>query len=138
MTIEEFIEKCQKRPLPSNLMARVKLLARELAEGASNKLWSIRIDINSQEWHSKILPFLRSRVEGFDYNTEFPLFYVSEFLTPNDTSGLRISELTKSAFALLNEAPPAFIFISYKRSESSAFANGGQVNSFGIISFPRP
>ena len=110
---------CQ-RPLPQNRMAQIRILAKELAEGASNKLWGVQIDLQP------------SRVSGGEY---IPL---SDFLrkylfqrwnTEELDSGLLHSngyleghKIVKAAFDLLDETEPASIFISYRRKDSSAFA----------------
>ncbi len=43
MTLDEFIEMVCQRPLPQNSMARIRTLAKELAEGASEEVWSSNI-----------------------------------------------------------------------------------------------
>lgn len=189
MTIEEFIVKCQKRPIPTNPMARVRLLAKELAEGASYDLWqpSMRIDnaltpmgihrkvtkalndlettantnenqsrdlhsfndqrilselINDKKRETQHIEFLLNYIKGELANapTIFNSWYMANayFCTrwwsdlPNlnllfTTEFARQTEsnyfvLLKSAFDLLAEVEEATVFISYKRSESSAFA----------------
>jgi hypothetical protein len=39
VTIEEFIEKCQKRQIPDTAMERARMLAREIVEGAYHEIW---------------------------------------------------------------------------------------------------
>jgi hypothetical protein len=120
MTIDEFISKVSMRPLPQNQVAIYRNMARELAEGALAKIWFTNIDINSDIFKDKIRPFLESRYDKFDYNVDFPLLMVYEYLERNDKQRNYI--ITKNAFDLLHEDDAATIFISYKRSESSAFA----------------
>lgn len=199
MTIEEFIQKCRKRPIPKNPMARVQLLARELAEGASYELWGTEFssgdyrlpkrlssdfnrafkedergkgfndrglhqqltsetvaslndmftngfETNKHELHLR--QFLAARLAKgtemyYEYlskpllmqvgnlgyyllirwTTKYPSFNLlntSGFLTLSEKSSKFL--LSKDAFNLLEEVNQVDIFISYKRSESSAFA----------------
>lgn len=117
MTVDEFIAKVSKRSLPQNPTSKVRMMAKELAEGALEKIWSPSFDINSSIFKDKIRPFLESRYNNFDYNVEFPLLIAYNYL-----AGQRKYTITKEAFDLLGESDVATIFISYKRSESSAFA----------------
>lgn len=121
MTLEEFIEKCQKQPLPSNLQQQVRRVAKDLAEGVHYDLWSLRIYTQpSDEIRGQHVP---EDVNMYNY-------FVKVWNDPHIRTDLLIAYefyhnrvgLTKSAFDLLEEADPATIFISYKRSESSAFA----------------
>jgi len=120
MTIDEFIAKVSMRPLPQNSIAKYRAMARELAEGALEKLWFTTVDINSDIFKDRIKPFLESRYSNFDYNNDFPLLIAYQYLERNDKQRNYI--ITKEAFDLLAEAGAYSIFISYKRSESSAFA----------------
>lgn len=163
MTIEEFIEKCQKRPIPQNPMARVRLLARELAEGASYEIWAastiifglhpdVPVDKASEHTQRKITSvahliksenrfgsYLRGDQKNRDhtkpyYDSERIALYAAmrwegdvprfSLLVNNGYVTFKNNYLiiTKNAFDLLEEADIATIFISYKRSESSAFA----------------
>lgn len=139
MTIEEFIEKCQKRPLPSNPMARIRLLAKELADGMINEVWRSDIQVIDSKKFKDLSPGLW--IEGS--NNENLLKYIWERWTnigggyPSIELLIRVEylkilktqsnyvtsvQITQQAVDLLEEADPATIFISYKRSESSAFA----------------
>ncbi len=117
MTLDEFIAKTCARPLPLNPMARVRTLAKELAEGAVEGLWdtyiyTFRRTVNDEN----VSLYLEKR-----WNENHPsldLLEMNEYATwPAD-----LFTLKKAAFDLLEEAEAASIFISYKRSESSAFA----------------
>ena len=44
---EVFIQKVMQRPLPSSPMERIKTLARELAEGASEEIWKPYVELFS-------------------------------------------------------------------------------------------
>lgn len=117
MTLEEFIEQVTQRPLPQHPMTRVRVLAKELAEGAVAHLWRTYIYTFRREVADEnVSIYLEKR-----WNNDYPsldLLEMNEYASwPED-----LFTLKKAAFDLLDEAEPANIFISYKRSESSAFA----------------
>jgi TIR domain len=134
MTIEEFIEKCEKRPLPSNPIARVRSLARELAEGVSYGLWDYKMPVefnhdtgkvsflDEQQNFALMLYFLQR------WNQHPPNLQLAKHLGYLEgghytTHGKQTDFIIQpKSFDLLEEADPKTIFISYKRSESSAFA----------------
>jgi hypothetical protein len=127
MTIEEFIEKCQKRALPNNPMARVKILARELAEGAHDSIWGDHLDValeprtSDDGYNIKIaVPVRQNLIRYFQerWDNQYPQLRLLKAHNYVDDKWL----LTEKAINLLEEAEQATIFISYKRSESSAFA----------------
>jgi len=117
----KFLEERSKFEIPSDEKARVKLLAKELALGVQAGLWKRTLDdvilesrkqylqrrwdmkYLSNEWHVKA-----EQLRGYGYLEEY-----------NTYDG---GKLTKTAFDLLDETEPYNVFISYKRSESSAFA----------------
>ena len=122
--LDKFLEERGKIPIPSGDVAKVKLLAKELALGVHRNLWPSIIhivgspttafdktlrDYLEQRWESshKVLDYLEL-LQGHGY---------IDYLGSGE--GYR---LTTAAFALLNETEPYNVFISYKRSESSAFA----------------
>lgn len=135
MTLEEFIEKCQKRPLPSNPMARVKVLARELAEGAFKKVFDkttgfyIHYDIDERAG-KEFVYILDKNLQKYFYarwNERYPdlgILATTGYLNSSYDKHMDSTyyKLTKQTFDLLEETESATIFISYKRSESSAFA----------------
>ncbi len=114
-----WLDKVCARPLPQNPMARIRTLAKELAEGASQNYWDISIRafrgaiVESEE---RVIPYLTRRWDML--YPRLTLLIGNGYLQP-DNNDLYI---TRAAFALLEEAEPANIFISYKRSDSSAFA----------------
>lgn len=130
MDLEEFIAKVSQKPLPNNPMARIRTLAKELAEGVVIGLWNTKIyfvstppdeyggsNINYDEFSSaELTNYLSQR-----WDNNQPKLQLLKTLDYIDwlTGGF---EITKSAFSLLEEIEPSTIFISYKRSESSPFA----------------
>jgi hypothetical protein len=159
MTIAEFIEKCQKRPLPSNPMARVKLLARELAEGAANKLWPptitkdssistigkvqdykeeinhIRTKYTPQNFSEKYFELMSKEILDMTYVVPLFQYFRARWNSDSEMPDLGLLEnlgyiafgagyfkIMGKSLDLLDEADNATILISYKRSESSAFA----------------
>jgi hypothetical protein len=119
---ELFLERVLERPLPQNPMQRVRTLAKELAEGAANGHWSMylytfRGQLTTDQ--EGILTYLDKR---WSYKQPgLDLLLGNQYLQPYSANSDTLV-ITRDAFALLDEAEPASIFISYKRSESSAFA----------------
>jgi len=119
---EQFLERILERPLPQNPMQRVRTLAKELAEGAAVGHWSMylytfRGALMGDQDH--LLAYMTKR-----WNDNFPGFDLlmgNQYLQPYSPNSDTLV-LTREAFELLDEAEPASIFVSYKRSESSAFA----------------
>ncbi|HLV35948.1 MAG TPA: toll/interleukin-1 receptor domain-containing protein, partial [Spirillospora sp.] len=133
MTLDEFISKVSQRPLPQSRIAQVRALAKEMAEGAVEGVW----ETTFSAWH-------KDREEGAVGNRFQPdpdnLARYMEKRWQNDSPSLTLLvsngylnaephdrfrtyfTITRAAFDLIDEVEPAKIFISYKRSESSAFA----------------
>lgn len=112
-------------PLPSDLMKRVKRLAYDLAFGVVNGLWQPVVEIGGGSFADfyfmaaqEIRPYL-DEVWG-DPDPPYPALLIT-FGYVRPASGA-IYYLTEKAFTLLEEPPPIAIFISYRRSVSSAFA----------------
>ncbi len=131
MTIEEFIEQVTQRDIPVSPMSRTRLLARELAEGASYGLWDTGFDFryfartegaalgmwfDDRMTDERLDQYLAARWQSHYPNLQL-LLTVGYLERQNDRL-----ELTRHAFNLLAEIQAARVFISYKRSESSAFA----------------
>ncbi|MCE2488998.1 MAG: toll/interleukin-1 receptor domain-containing protein [Anaerolineae bacterium] len=142
LNLEEYLEMVCARPLPANPMAQVRTLARELAEGASHGQWSpklrlykgMRNDILeirtenvrryiSERWQiSPIEKYREQNVFPNQARVLFELLFAINFLRePADNRSL-IFEIEQRSFDLLEERDPETIFISYRRSESSAIA----------------
>lgn len=99
-------------------MGRIRTLARELAEGAYAGCWPLEIyAFRGELGEGGVTEYLEKRWENG--NPGFGLLTVMKYL---DWNGSNSYIITKNAFDLMNEAPPANIFISYRRKESSAFA----------------
>ena len=134
---EQFMDRVMQRPLPQNAMARVRLLARELAEGAALGLWDAGIShfrgaINDRpvlkyrlrRWDGIQPDELEDFSQQINYTTAAPdlsLLVRNGYLevAPNNAN---FYLLTRAAFDLVEETEPANIFISYRRKDSSAFA----------------
>ncbi len=119
---EAWLGQVCERAMPQNPIARVRLLAKEMAEGAALKHWSIylytfRGALTADQ--ETLLGYLAKRwgddAPGLD------LLLTNQYLQYLNTNSDTLT-ITRAAFDLLDEADPASIFISYKRSESSAFA----------------
>lgn len=121
--IDTFIEKRQQIPIPSNPNKRIRLLARELAEGAHFQLWETLFELSpSDTVGSELIPisenlrfYLKQRWGNIHFGHKFDLLRSYGFINERNS-------LSVEAFALLDDSEPSTIFISYKRRESSAFA----------------
>ena len=115
---QAWLTKVCARELPQNPMARIRTLAKELAEGAGEEFWGITLFADRGKIADKqtTLTYLTHR-----WNNNYPnpkLLVQSGYLI-----GLSSAyEITKLSLDLVNRAEPTNIFISYKRSESSALA----------------
>lgn len=111
-----------QRPLPQNPMARVRTLAKELAEGATQGAWGVEIStFRGAPNEAPVQVYFKQR--WADASPNIGILVSNGYLSYNPTTSQQGDlTITKAAFDLIEEAEPANIFISYKRSESSAFA----------------
>lgn len=134
MTLDEFLDKVCQRPIPQNKIAQVRTLAKELAEGATEGLWETtfsawhndrdqgEIGLRFQPDFDTLLRYFQTRWQATPA-PNLPLLVTNTYLTAEQHDRFRTYfTITRSAFDLIDEVEPARIFISYKRSESSAFA----------------
>ena len=129
--LDKFLEERSKIPIPSGDVARVKLLAKELALGIHRELWDpIIIIVGSDtvvgEYHAItgcLDEYLERRWGDNNIGHKLHLLrgygYIEDIHSASGRSSPRIAQ---SAFDLLDEIEPYNVFISYKRSESSALA----------------
>lgn len=124
---EEFIQKLMSQPLPSNPLARIRILAKELAQGAAEGIWEANIPVNP---HEELDPNTGQRVSTIIPDRDFEDYFLRRWsnnypnlflLRQNGYVDDRF-RFTKASFDLIEEIEPAQIFISYRRKESSAFA----------------
>lgn len=121
MTDEErfqaWLDRVCARELPQNPMARIRTLAKELAEGAVELCWGTVIrNFRGQLIDQNINTYIERRWEA--NIPHLGLLVNNDYLREEGNDVF----ITRAAFELLDEAEPTNIFISYKRSESSAFA----------------
>ncbi|MBZ0286406.1 MAG: toll/interleukin-1 receptor domain-containing protein [Anaerolineae bacterium] len=119
---DAFLARLLERPLPQNPMQRVRILAKELAEGAAVGHWrmylyTFRGELTGDQENTLI--YLQKR--WGENAPSLDLLMGNQYLQPYSPNSDTLV-ITRQAFDLLDEAEPASIFISYKRSESSAFA----------------
>lgn len=117
MELQDFIDKVKQRPLPNNPIERVRIFAKELAEGAAQEVWGTYIyTFRGEISDERFEPYLAQR-----WNSQYPNL---DLLVSNGyvQTGESYLNLTKAAFDLLDVAEPSTIFISYRRKDSSAFA----------------
>ncbi len=118
--LEKFLEERSKIPIPSGNVARVKLLAKELAMGVHQGLWTRSFSIIAgRHVVSEQKRFFEKRWEVQDAYQMLEVLIGHGYAEISDNSN---RALTQAAFDLLDETEPYNVFISYKRSESSAFA----------------
>jgi hypothetical protein len=110
---ETFMQRVMQRPLPTNPMARMRILARETALGVLEGVWPVHDFINDSRRLYKIYLEQRWNNDSPDMQIVIQNGYFSH------SRGLNVD---KSAFDLVGEIEPAEIFISYRRKDSSAFA----------------
>ena len=140
-----FIQRMITRPLPANPMARVRTLARELAEGVTEGLWEQSfMFFRHQKAETEYLEYAGERADPETlllsespnmrsyfkqrWNApiefiEFDLLEINGYMIVKPQSGFEVQfDITKPAFDLIEEVLPTTIFISYRRKDSSALA----------------
>lgn len=124
MELDQFIIRTQNRPLSNSSMTRIRVLAKELAEGAIEEVWGASIPtfrggINDPA----VLTYLTQRWGDSPPNLDLLIHngYLL-FDAKRQDSSQAMLHITKAAFDLLEEVEPSSIFISYRREDSSAFA----------------
>jgi len=113
MNIDEFMMKISNVELSQNPISRVRLLAKETAQGAYEGVWGASNFINQQTYQE----YLRRRWPN--NRPDWGLLYQNGYFShlPGGSE-----QIEKPAFDLVIETIPANVFISYRRKESSAFA----------------
>ncbi len=120
--LEKFLDERDKFEFPPGEVARVKLLAKELAKGYDLGLWQY---IGKWAGAGSPHPFNVCIRRYFLQRRQVWEFHdsVTRLKRHGYTAQDEIYEaLTQSAFDLLNESDPYNVFVSYRRSESSALA----------------
>ncbi|MDD9956895.1 MAG: toll/interleukin-1 receptor domain-containing protein [Anaerolineaceae bacterium] len=142
MSLEEFLAKVCARPMPSDRMAQVRTVARELAEGVLDEQWSTsiwlyrdtardRLEIHTENLEQYFSKRWRQESEKrakhdlaplLDEKRLFDLLVANFFISPPVSETGLIHTIEQNCFDLLEEIERATIFVSYRRSESSSFA----------------
>ncbi|MDX2163256.1 MAG: toll/interleukin-1 receptor domain-containing protein [bacterium] len=142
---QDWLARLTQIALPKNKLARVRTLAKELAEGAAEGFWNTQFSFIAEAIPGKdeasgmdntryrTIPqnalmrrYFDERWHNPDFN-DFPEYGITitrGFLRFTKDVYDRVNgvELLDPAFALLDELEPSNVFISYKRTESSALA----------------
>ncbi|MCE2472687.1 MAG: hypothetical protein J4G18_12480, partial [Anaerolineae bacterium] len=124
--LDKFLEERSKIPIPSGDVAWVKLLAQELALGIHRQLWSSVDSIYMvRDGEARIrgrglVSYFQARWQHHEPSYMIQLLMGHGFLEFRD--GSEWLTPTEKAYELVDEVEPYKIFISYKRSESSALA----------------
>ncbi len=119
--LEKFLEEREKNfPIPAGEVPRVRLLAKELGLGVHKNLWNRDLEIRSNGGSADVSlqTYITRRWQYDDFKQVLEPLQSHEYVE-------RVRhdfKLTHAAFALLDETEPYNVFISYKRSESSALA----------------
>jgi len=127
--LDKFLKEREKKQIPSGDVARVKLLARELALGVHRNLWGRRFFADRGQPYDELKIYFEKRWNVTDGGKhDLGLLQGHEYVIVRPNSGSTY-EITRDAFELLKETEPYNVFISYKHSESSAFE---LLNRFGL------
>ena len=136
--LEKFLEERDEFNIPGNDVEWVRMLARELAIGVHRGLWPLyfytrRRDrkVYLDDENLKEFGIIRWNLEEWSQTIE-RLHGMAFIVNRIDQDYFTI---TRSAFDLLQETEPYNVFISYKRSESSAFALlvNGQLKEHSLV-----
>jgi hypothetical protein len=122
--LQRFIHKTARRAIGFEGMARLRLFAQELAEGAVEELWKVQLPFEANgngptpyqfdSWAFN--EYLRLRWSNNQPNWE--LLQTVGYIAIDKCS----IQINASAFNLLDENDAPEVFISYRRKDSSAFA----------------
>lgn len=125
--LDKFLEEREEITIPDGDVLWVKLLAKELVLGVYRKLWHSTISImQSDDIGGEFVPvgdlaeYLEKRWKDRHIGHRLQLLQGHGYIHYNGSG--KGYTLTKAAFDLIDEAEPYNVFISYKRSESSALA----------------
>ena len=117
-------------PPPENPVEAIHTLARDLAWGAVNKMWSAVISItphgvfwvgSSSENSQRIEAYIEAKWHGNPPSPDF-LIAFGYLAFKNEANYGTDYLLTEKAFQLLEKPISTRVFVSYNRAESSAFA----------------
>ena len=123
--LENFLEERSRFPIPSGDVEWVRLLAKELAIGASRNLWSPRRLLGlyaggAMPVDDIMQVYFEQRWKGHDLDHLVEILLSHEYLAKLDSQ--TFPQLTSKAFELVDEVEPYNIFISYRRLDSSTLA----------------
>jgi hypothetical protein len=122
----KFTQKVCQRELPVDQFLRVKILAKELAEGALENAWIARFVAyeNENEYSGRTGLWFDDDMQIYTrerWKNDYPDLTIPVAMGYLIRTSAHVT-LTHLAFALINDVVSSSIFISYKRSESSALA----------------
>lgn len=117
--LDKFIEERSKIPIPSGDVARVKLLAKELALGVHKGFWDDFLTVNPRfgPTHANLKDFWGKRWQEHNFEHLVELLQFHGYVEVTDAF-----RLSGSTVELLEETEPFNVFISYRRLDSSAMA----------------
>lgn len=117
--LEKFLDERSKIPIPSSDVPRVRMFAKELALGLHKGLWDDFIAVNPRYGanNENLNQFFRNRWQDYDFELLMELLVFHEYVYLRDAY-----RLSGATVELLEEVEAPNVFISYKRTESSALA----------------
>ena len=126
--LDKFLEERRQIPIPDGDVLWVKLLAKELVLGVYRKLWTSTIlTVQSNFVHGELIPidenieeYLEKRWGDRHIGHHLELLQGHGYIDYNGPG--KGYTLIQAAFDLIDETESYNVFISYKRSESSALA----------------
>ena len=112
-------------PIPRNFGKMVKLLAMEIALGIHLNLWRpiiilVRQDESPRQDQAILTQFIEERWKDSIESTFTMILWAHGYIVQTENKAVYC--VTEKAMDLLEYPDPANVFISYKRTESSAFA----------------
>lgn len=117
--LDKFLEERVKSPIPSGDVAKVKLMAKEFALGVHKQLWDECITHKPHRGpdHENLKVYFEKRWKDKNFEHAIDLLKHHGYVYLD-----KFYKLGQAAFELLDETEPYNVFISYRRSESSALA----------------
>ncbi len=121
----KFLEERSKIPIPNGDTAWIKLLAKELALGVHRNLWEpwriARLNMGrARTMSNDSEDYFTTRWKDRDVSHLVGVLVGHEYMIRGEDQ--RALHLSTKAYDLLEDVEPYDVFISYKRSESSALA----------------
>ena len=118
--LDKFLEERSNILIPSGDLARIELLARELALGVHRRVWTRYLDIGNRakSRNQNLQTYIERRWGYNDFEYAIELLLGHGFVHKGKYDFI----LSESSFGVIDDILPANTFISYRRLDSSALA----------------